>query len=329
MDDALKDNYSAKQAYARGFATEPIRLLFLNERQSGWKPERCGGSGFRVCRLEDSRHTVKLAGAETTLTTLCWSPTKIMTYRAPTRKRGRYEGEASSYHHDSTVRFEDGRVYFGRGGGRLRGADVHTQIEHYVKWAPPRFTSLYPQGVDPMSKAALVCLFNRKLHPIDTERIVYNLEWRLGTAIDLPCVMGPTGNELALVEVKTGGANGSFTALIDPREPNMKAPFDGIPDTPLNRARLQILLGKILFERSYPMRVAACFVLHAPSSEEPAVLIDVGPVAQYEQVLIAAIIQWRCPDSTSQTTLSLDFSSHFFHTLWSPTPNGGTPPIFY
>jgi hypothetical protein len=255
-----------------------LERIFGAEAAHGVVAELCGRSGFRI--VPTGGKGIPLTGAETTLSTLCWYPCT---------KRKRSTGDTRSTKSGS-VRFEDGRSYFGRSGGQRRGADVHTEVAHYMCWSEERFNAAHPK-VDPMTHAVIMALIDRHIKCFDAERIVWDRGWRVGTAFDLLGVHRTTG-ELLAFELKTG-SDGCFDMCDDPAHAYMRAPFDQVSNTPLNRARFQLLLGVILAERTFNVRFARAYVIHAPSGTKPAVLHDLGPVAQYHDALILELDRWR------------------------------------
>jgi len=307
--EAVSASYGAQEAYrsttAAGRAN--IERVFCARWTSGIAVESCGDSGFRAAGPALADGPVQLSGAKTCLEAVCWHAEATLPTKK--RKRGNSRGApddgadaivlsdpmmsaagAAPRRPDSTVRFADGRTYFGRGGGKQRGLDVHKEVEHFVTLAPARFDALHP-AVDPLTKAVTMRLDALALVGIDGERGVHHLGWRAGTSIDILCLN--KRGELAAVELKTG-SNGCFT-LPSRSHPTMKPPFQALAQSALNRARLQVLFGALLLEHSHNVHVAECFVIHAPVSDNDAVAFDLGPVAAYKERLREAIAAWRGP----------------------------------
>lgn len=302
MDEISVDNltYSARRVYqSTPFPQVRITIarLFQGADANGVIAELCGDSGFRIVPFGGK--AIPLTGAESTLSTLCWYP-------APKkRKRSASQGRMST-----AVRFEDGRSYFGRSGGRKRGSDVHDEIEHYVCWPQERFDATHPK-VDPMSHAVIIALVERNIKCIDSGRIVFDRDWRIGTALDLVGMMRKTGEFIAF-ELKTG-SDGCFDTPDDPSHSVMRTPFHEISNTPLNRARFQLLLGIILAERTFHVKFPHAYVIHVPSSHKPAILHTLGPVLSYYSTLVTVLDAWRAPNThhPKRTISSVDMEQFF------------------
>ena len=275
--DFLSISASARLVYERTPLPELrhfIERVFLGDRTNGVIAEHCGDSGFRLVSLTSNKAT-PLTGAESSLSALCWYPQGAYKSKGTKRKRGS----------STSVRFDDGRSYFGRAGGKRRGDDVHVELEHYVRWSQSRFDEAHPR-VDPMTYAVLNAILDANIKCIDGNRIVYDKTWRRGTALDLLGYKRNTG-EAVVFEVKTG-----YDACFDEPDtehPWMRAPFDDIANTPLNRARFQALFGAILTERAFGVHITYCYVIHVASSAKKPVLHGLGPVASYRAQLELSI----------------------------------------
>ncbi len=208
--------------------------------------EHCGASGFRV-ESTLTKCTTQLSGAHRILGTYIWSDSPVRSATSKKRKRKRR----------GSLRFDNGRTYFGSAGGLTRGLDVHTELARFVMWPPTRFRALYT-AVDPMTKAALVLLKKLGYTGVHAEYMVYSTALRVGTAVDLVCLDATGG--IVFIELKTGYDDGVFTKS----RKTMCAPFQQIRDSALNRARTQLLLAIMLYRRNHDLTPRG-IVLHVDS----------------------------------------------------------------
>lgn len=281
LEHELKKSYGARCAYKTTNALGRVNIanIFTTDAARGLRMERCGSDGFRIINLVNNEVT-RLSSAEGTLSQVCWDP-EFVPAKA---KRKRSDGAPLSVHGP------DGQTYFGLSAGREHGKDVHKEIEHFVLWTPARFKAAH-EIADDMTRAACCCIVDQGLIMIDSERIVGDGVWRCGSAFDVLCLVTKTG-EVASIEVKTG-SDGTFL-LPCRKNPRMRAPyFNDIPNTPLNRARMQLLFNNIVGERSLGVAIEHSYVIHIPNSESQAVAFDLGPVGNKRDLLVKAIEEWR------------------------------------
>jgi hypothetical protein len=296
---------------------EILTQLFLATFREGWRAEQCGDSGYRLSALDPWRHpqTVTLTGVHKKLAQFCWYPDRVLPRATTTAEQVDADDEDDNFGNivreatsapaaskkkrrrgsDKATRFVDGRVYFGRAGGKEHGKFVHKQIKEYVDLTEEQFAALYPLGVDPMTKAALVCVEEQLgLKCLLAEQIVYDREWGIGTGLDLTCWRPTTRTQSAAIvpiEVKTGYAGGVFDQPCL-RNRYLRMPYFGhISNSMLNCSRFQILLGRLLLERSLPrLPIADEFVVHVPDIYSRGVAVALGPLisACREQLIRAA-----------------------------------------
>lgn len=266
-------NFSSRIAF-RKTTDRGRQLLFQLWQPNPIIPQRCGSSGFRL-RVPDAsvppKYTsVQLAGKETIMQQIAWQDGRPPV--TSKRKKGR----------SSEVTYDDGRVYFGRDGGKQRGIDVSIELEDYVKYPAARFEQLHPK-VDPYTKGVLCRLVSMNLRWIDAERIVYITRHRVGTAIDILCLN--EAGEVVVIEVKTGYAD-----VFCRHQTKMRGHFHALDDSVLNRAKLQALFGDVLMEEAYGVRATACYIIQAVASlADPNVVdtyvFDASDVMHYRAIL--------------------------------------------
>lgn len=281
LKEELKKSYGARSAYAKTTALGRMNIanIFTSDVMRGLRAERCGAEGFRV--VSSNGDIIKLSSAHGTLSKVCWYDEFVPAQK----KRKRPDGEDTT-----TIRTPDGRTYFGRSGGKEHGIDVHEEVEHFIKWPQARFEAAH-ELADPMTREACCCIVNQGILMIDSERIAHDLVWRCGSAFDVLGLHEKTG-EVVGIELKTG-SDGTFT-LPCRQNPRMRAPyFDDIPNTPLNRARMQLLFNCLIGERAFGVTIERAYVIHVPNSTSPAVAIDLGPIANKRALLMRAIEEWR------------------------------------
>lgn len=212
----------------------------------------CEGSGYRLERGGGAK-ALRLRGVHRTLHRCLWS-------------KERFGGKSSG---KSVTRFSDGRTYYGMAAGLARGKDVHEQIGNFVMIPRERYNALYPE-VDPMTHAALSCLAKHGYLGVHAEYIVYHERLCLGTAVDLVCL--DKSGALVFVEIKTGYQD---AFLAGKHNSTMSGPFSNIVDSPLNRARTQILYAQALYASNHRQTPRGC-VLHI-ARDGTAVIFDMGP----------------------------------------------------
>lgn len=291
----------------------------MSDAEHGLLAEGCGDSGYRLVNMKDGVIT-KLSSARKILTSVCWYPDIVPAVKKRKRTDSSerplelfgVENSLTAFDTEvakkanrtpfggaSTVRFADGRTYFDRSGGLERGKAVHLEVEHFTRWPPKRFLAAHP-SVDPLTKAVTCCITQQlNLQLIDAERIVFDVDLKSGglsinggTAVDFIGLDKSTG-ALVLIELKTGSDETfDLPCRLNPR---MRPPyFNDVPNTPLNRARLQLLLGAMFMERCFGVTVSECYVVHAPASDKPAVAIPLGSlISKKEDLLRKAMEEWR------------------------------------
>lgn len=211
---------------------------------SGVSIHACGAGGFVLTQRDicgKTAVTTRLAGAHRTMKNYVWNP-RARHRPHSTLKR---QQQKQSMKRAGPLVFNDGRAYHGATAGLERGKHVHAQLEAYATLPWRRFKAMYPR-VDPLTKAALNHIRNEMhLVPIDSEYLVFDKMSGVGTAVDLVCLKKKGPPALVFVEIKTGYSLGTFV------NPSGKfqatSPLAKCDDTPLNRARTQLLLADALF----------------------------------------------------------------------------------
>ena len=276
----LERSYSARYYYKKAtrLGRANIEYAFTTDRLQGLLPETCGKEGFRVVNVATGE-IIKCSSAHKTLTTLCWDPDIV----PATPKRPRSDG-------DRTIRYDQDRTYYGRSGGAEHGKDVHVEVQHFIQWSPKKF-SIAHEPADPLSKNICCSMSDLGVWVVDAERIVRCVNWGCATAMDAWGIDKVTGEAVGF-EYKTG-SDGTFTQPCR-KNPKMRAPyFDDIDNTPLNRARMQLMYGCILFERGFGVTMERAYVIHAPSASRKAIVVGLGPVAKKRALLVKAIDEWK------------------------------------
>lgn len=229
----------------------------------GERAVHCEGSGYRIVTNE-GKH-VQLAGAHRVLTECLWSDAQFRSAAASRSKKRKRSSSSSG----AVLEFDDGRAYFGPTAGLARGKDVHEQVAHFVMWEASRFRSTYP-CVDPMTKAVLLHLASLKFTGVHAEYIVYDKSLLAGTAVDLIC-LDSLGN-MVFVELKTGYRD----VFTKPSGKFLRKPFAHVEDTPLNRARTQLLYAIALYATNHQLTPHGR-VVHVDGVHD-VVSFDMGPL---------------------------------------------------
>ena len=185
----------------------------------------CPGSGYLV--QKDGVPSTKLYGACRALDQCLWSEKPVASSKSRKRPRS-----------DALV-FDNGRSYFGVACGQARGKDVHEECAHITMWDAKRFAARY-KSVDPMTKAVLLHLKGLGYTRVHAEYMVYDKALGAGTAVDMVCL--DRAGHIVFVELKTG-----YQDIFTRHRENMKAPLAAIKDSPLNRARTQLLFAIALY----------------------------------------------------------------------------------
>lgn len=208
----------------------------------------CPGSGYRLERKTTGR-VVSMAGACRTLAACVWSDKPMASASArrvgktARRQRKRRRGASQS------LALDNGRTYFGAARGLARGKDVHEEFARLVMWDSARFCAMYDK-VDPMTKAAHLHLKKQLRYTcVHAEFLVYDKRLGSGhaTAVDLVC-LDPDGH-IVFVELKTG-----YQGTFNKHRAMMRAPLAHLPDSPLNRARTQLLYAMVLYASNHQRR---------------------------------------------------------------------------
>lgn len=245
-----------------GPSVQPV-LRDLMACRPGYQLLHCEGSGYRLGRA--GKKPLKLRGAHRILHACLWSGE-------------RFGGKSTG---QSVTRFCDGRTYYGSAGGLARGKDVHNQVGDFVMLPRKQYIARYPV-VDPMTKAVLNCLNRAGYRGVHAEYMVYDEVRCLGTAVDLVCL--DRNHRPVFVELKTG----YHDAFLDGKKgAKMRGPCAHLPDTPLNRARTQILYAQALYNQSHRITPKGC-VIHV-DRDGIAVLFGMGPLGNTKQLSSALL----------------------------------------
>ena len=213
---------------------------------SGYRVEKRPAAGTQQCDAA-SPVSFSLSGAHRTLALCLWSDKSVSASRSRGTKRKRNGAQV----------FDNGRVYFGSARGLARGKDVHEEIAHFVMWDAARFKTHY-KSVDPMTKAILMHLKKLRYTLVHAEYMVYDKLIGAGTAVDLVCLDRAGG--LVFVELKTGYQN-----VFTNHRAMMCKPFAHVADSPLNRARTQLLFAITLYASNH-REVPYGIVIHVDSA---------------------------------------------------------------
>lgn len=254
QNDAVRFSALAKRTNAAGRETlKELRADMMNRDIL-----HCPGSGFRLVRAADQA-PLKLRGAHAVLGQYFWSAAR---FGGKTKRRGRGNG---------VTRLSNGRVYYGSAGGLARGKDVHQQVGDFVMMDAARYNAIHGP-VDQLTRAVLVRLGKEGFLGVYAEYLVAHADLALGTAVDLVCM--DRAGHLVFVELKTGYQD-AFTA--GKKGAKMRGPFSRFDDTPLNRARSQVLYAQALYLSHGPKRSPpkGC-VVHVGRDGKVA-LFDMGP----------------------------------------------------
>lgn len=156
-----------------------------------------------------------------------------------------------------------GGCYF-HGVSRKHGLRVHSDFARLVK-CMTRQTTTKKGGSQNVGKVD-ACAFRMFMHliqkgivPVICEMAVYDEYLRIGTAID--CVAYDTRtNRVIAIEIKTGHLAQRNYSVHNGRT-SLMAPLDDVPDTPLNRAAIQLLTTLIMLRRRYNVHVHGGLIL--------------------------------------------------------------------
>jgi hypothetical protein len=193
----------------------------------------------------------------------------------------------------------------GHGSSTAAGSAVHRQLEHLVnckregtchcglqkvtKKNPTR-TYQEPPRKSERTEVALRVLASHGLEPVASEVPLAHLRSRLGTSVDLLCLVKPLPSVLpkveppspqeppatVLVSLKTGYAKGYNVCR---KQQRLGTPLDDVPSTPRNHHQLQVMCEGLLMEREYGAAPDASFVLYlgkrkVRGSREPHLLVS-------------------------------------------------------
>jgi hypothetical protein len=154
--------------------------------------------------------------------------------------------------------------------GKEHGTKVHAQINSIVKTLQQGKTLCAwlrenPLRIlDPCTVRILASLISQHgLYPLASEVIIIDRTALCYTSVDLVC--RAANGARVLVEVKTGGRGSKFADHLETDVP-LTGCMDQYPDTPLNRAALQVVLSRVMLQQRYGYDMASRIVHVAPKT---------------------------------------------------------------
>jgi hypothetical protein len=170
-----------------------------------------------------------------------------------------------------------GGAWRGSNGGRRRGTAVDAQLTRVVNRG-----STSARGQFVLTRYVLAALDLHGLDPVVAQRAVADASRRLATAADLICVERASGR-LAVVELKCGhSGDRSAAATSNGRACRLRAPFDDVPDTTLNRHFAQLAATRALFARERTTLARARALGVSPGVSAALLYADDEGVTRYE-----------------------------------------------
>lgn len=258
MQFTREDQLRYRHLHGRTSTKGKHSLSDLETITPGHRLLHCPGSGYRLeysFASDERKQHIGLSGAHRTLHQVLWSKERHGGKKVPGSK--------------SVTRLTDGSTYYGSAGGLARGSKVHLQVADFVSLPLEQYKARH-EPVDPMTQAVLSCLHRLGYLGVHAEYLVYHEALGLGTAVDLVCL--DRSGTLVFIELKTG-YHDAFT--VSKKNSTMKGPFASISDTPLNRARTQILLAQALYASNHKIVPTGC-VIHVDRKCR-AMAFDMGP----------------------------------------------------
>lgn len=220
--------------------------------------EKC----FRV----NMRHTgngVRYTGITNALKQHFWPDFDLEEARKGARKNKAYERDRRSKRRaQESVSWASRKRAIERGTrkyGVELGKIVHKQVEDYTNLSRVRFREKYREsGVNSYAVKVAMLLHAMKLKPMMAEVPIFCDRSHTATSIDLICTDVDSGNTV-LVELKTS-YQGYFAKNTGRY---MHSPMSNWPSHPLNHARIQVMMSRLILKHRYNIRNCDVLVVHA------------------------------------------------------------------
>ena len=198
------------------------------------------------------------------------------------------------------------------------GSVVHKQLEDFANMNEIEFANKY-QEINAYTAKVIEALRQWRLRPVlgGAELQIYDENLRIATAIDMVCVDVTNGMPV-LVEIKTG-SEGHFNL---PTNIMMSCPLDNFDSMPVNQARLQVLLARIIIRKRYRLGGIKAYVIHV--CREGIRKFDIPtPWLRYENYIYEALFRTRYRKSSISRGKSPGFQTARYQQRPSPVTNRG------
>jgi hypothetical protein len=153
----------------------------------------------------------------------------------------------------AATRVNDGGVKKSKGkhGGKITGSRVHKQMRDVTVLDAKNFAKQYRSDLHPYCRALLCCLVEQcHWSPFLAEHDIYDEELGIGTSVD--GIFVNSEGQLQLLEYKTG-----YRDYFETPDGEMKGALQGLPNTVLNQATLQIMTAALILEKRYDIPLSA------------------------------------------------------------------------
>lgn len=153
--------------------------------------------------------------------------------------------------------------------GKKHGDIVHKELELYTKYMirepdPAAFKRRCPDP-DPCTVRVIGVFQKKGWYPILAEHPIFDEDLGIATAIDL-LVVDIENHKLIALELKTGYEDGEYDAPAL-QQPEMAPPLHGVPNSPLQRALVQLVACLMILEKHYRLKVDAAYVMRTCSKD--------------------------------------------------------------
>jgi hypothetical protein len=144
------------------------------------------------------------------------------------------------------------------------GRRVHQDFARIVKCITEQVTmkkdgSLQIRSMDPCAFRIFMRLLGKKIIPIICEMAIFDEHIRVATAVD--CIAYDTvRNRLIAIELKTGHETQRNYSAHNGRS-KLLHPLDQVPDSPLNRAAIQLVVSLLMIYRRYGVKIHDAMVV--------------------------------------------------------------------
>lgn len=186
----------------------------------------------------------------------------VLVYKHPIGKKGTARKtleEEEGMHLSSPALFAHGSMT-----GIMRGSRVHREIEDAIAMPTHVFLRKYPEGMHTLTYRTLAAIDEKGWRPIKAEFIVYDLELKIATRIDVLAVNKE--GKILVVENKTGYAHDAFLLANDGewcKDPMVAAILGHLPCTPKNISLIQATISLLMLVRMLRFNesmIGACVV---------------------------------------------------------------------